>query len=193
MVLLLSKIEEGIEEDRRKKIPIEEAIAYHEKMLKENIFVIQKGDFSHNSILPILNIIETNLKKDLKESTEKKQIYHILVELLQNVNKHCQTKEGLKEGILTISKTNSHFIVTTGNYIEKNEVEEFKKHLNMLNSLSKDELKELYMKKLLNGTDLNENAGIGLIDISRYINHPLQYSFTETINNNCFFSISVTI
>ena len=65
---------------------ITEAMKFHRKMLDHGIFMIQKGDFSHSSILPVLDILERNLPLLLKDSPKKKEIYHVLVEMLQNIS-----------------------------------------------------------------------------------------------------------
>ncbi len=191
-VTLISK-NEDIDNTTVNVIPINESIDYHKKMLEEKIMVIQKGDFSHGTILPVLNIIETNLKNEFKKSNTKKQIYHILVELLQNINKHCLTEKGIKEGILIIGKTNSHFVINAGNYIREEDLIVFENHLKMINRLSSDELSELYLKKLFDENEYGENAGIGLIDIARGISVPLSFNFIKTNQNKYFYSISITV
>lgn len=187
------KSQDDSENNREKIFPISDAIENHKKMMNDNIMVIQRGDFSHKTILPILTIIETNLKDEHKESTIKKQIYHILVELLQNINKHCLISKGLKDGILILGKTNGKFIINAGNYIHFDKISEFDKHLKMINSMNKEDLKNLYMQKLIDVTDYSENAGIGLIDIARYINSPLDYTFTKVGDEKYFYSICVSI
>ena len=73
-VTLKSKVDSS-ESHTEKTFPLSEAIDNHKNMMDENIMVVQRGDFSHKTIIPILTIIETNLKNEPKESTIKKQIY----------------------------------------------------------------------------------------------------------------------
>lgn len=191
-VTLKSQIE--FSENHTEKIfPIADAIDNHKKMMNENILVIQRSDFSHKTIIPILTIIETNLKDEPKKSTIKKQVYHILVELLQNINKHCLINKGLKDGILILGKSNGKFMINAGNYIHIDKIQVFDEHLKMINNMNKEELKNLYMKKLIDVAEYGENAGIGLIDIARYINSPLDYTFTKVDEEKYFYSISVCI
>ena len=93
---LKSQIEENT---LNSNFDLNEAISFHQQMKDENIMVIHKGDFSQDSIFPVLKIIEENLQKEKKDIAFKKKIFHILVELLQNISHHCLKENNKKEGI----------------------------------------------------------------------------------------------
>ena len=171
---------------------IDEAIHYHQKMVSEDILVIHKGDFSQDAIFPVLKIIEENLQKARKDSTSKKKIFHILVELLQNISRHCLMVGDKKEGIFLIGKTDNYFVINTGNLIKNNEVKSLKKQLDLLNGLNGKELKELYLSKLRERhLPNNGGAGIGLIDIARRLISPVNYSIEPIDDEKSFLSINV--
>lgn len=172
--------------------PITDSISYHKKMVDESILLIHKGDFSQDSIFPVIKIIEENLRKVFDNSVQKKKIFHILVELLQNISKHCLKSDDKKEGIFLIGRAESNFIINTGNLIDNKEVKKFKKQLEEINSLNRKELKNLYLSKLRDrNLPTNGGSGIGLIDIARRIISPLNYSFRQIDENKSFFSINV--
>ena len=171
---------------------LSEAIAYHEKMSAHNIWVIHKGDFSQESIFPVLKIIEENLQKEKKDAGYKKKMYHILVELLQNISRHCYIAEEKKEGIFMIGEQKGYFVINTGNLIENSNIPTLEKQLNQINSLNKKELKALYLEKLRErSTPLKEGAGIGLIDIARRIISPINYSILRINDTKSFLTINV--
>jgi hypothetical protein len=172
--------------------PLTDSISYHKKMVNEDVMLIHKGDFSQDSIFPVLKIIEENLRKEFKDSTQKKKIFHILVELLQNISKHCFKINHKKEGIFLIGNSNSSFVINTGNLIENKSIEKFTKLLDEINSLNRKELKNLYLSKLRDrNLPSNGGAGIGLIDIARRIISPLNYSFHRLDDEKSFFTINV--
>ena len=172
--------------------PLTDSISYHKKMVEKNIILIHKGDFSQDSIFPVLKIIEENLQKEFHDSTQKKKIFHILVELLQNISRHCLKMGDKKEGIFLIGNSDSNYIINTGNLIENKNIKKFKKLLDEINSLNRKELKNLYLSKLRDrNLPTNGGAGIGLIDIARRIISPLNYDFHPIDEKKSFFTMNV--
>lgn len=192
--LILKAIEDEPDNPGLKLFNIAKAVSYHDKMVDRNILIIHKGDFSQDSILPVLNIIEKNLHEVFQHSLAKKEIYHVIVELLQNVTKHCEIVDGIKEGIFIIGKNNGNFVMSTGNLIHKDKIPPLEKHLKKLNLMEKNELKELYLSILKEGA-LSEKggAGLGLIEISRRRKKPIDFCFEKIDNDKNFFAISVII
>lgn len=180
--ILLKTSEEISEEEIDNLFPISESINLHKKMTSENIYMIHKGDFSQDSLLPKLEIIEKNLKETDSESIETEEFNSILLKLMENINKHGLVINGKKEGIFLLAEKNSHFIINTGNFIVKNKIEEFEKHLIELNELKqKDNLSEATENRF----DLNE--------ITQASKTPLKYSFEKIDEEKFFFSLSVTV
>lgn len=172
--------------------PLNDSISYHKKMVDEKIMLIHKGDFSQDSIFPVLKIIEENLRKEFKDSTQKKKIFHILVELLQNISRHCLKISDKKEGIFLLGNSESNFVINTGNLIENKNIKNFRKILDEINSLNRKELKNLYLSKLRDrNLPTNGGSGIGLIDIARRIISPLNYHFHQIDDEKSFFTINV--
>jgi len=167
-----------------------EAMEFHKKMLSENIIMIQKGDFSDDSIIPILEILEKNLPAFIQQSNPRREAYHVLVELLQNISKYAIKQGDRKEGIFIIKKGNDDFIISAGNYIEKKHMAQLNRQLQILNSLNKKELKKKYLETLNEDT---KEFRIELIEIARRSKEPLKFSFTEPNEGQCFFSISVLV
>ncbi len=182
------------ESSNNKGFYISEAISYHKKMLSEDILIIEKGDFSQSSILPVLEILEDNLHNLFTQAQTRKEAYHILVELLQNISKYAIEKDGTREGIFLIRKDGNDFIISAGNFVEENHIDLLKSQIQLLNSLDKKELKKRYFKAL-RGEENNKEGGalIELIEIARRTKKPIQYSFEEPKPNMFFFTISVTV
>jgi len=175
------------------QMQLDESIDFHKKMKEENIMVIHKGDFSQDAIFPVLKIIEENLRKEKHDAGSKKKVYHILVELLQNISKHCLKEGNKKEGIFLIGKSEGYFVINTGNLIQNEFVDDFKEKLDELNSLNGKELKGLYLDKLRerNFPQNGSSAGIGLIDIARRLISPINYSFIRLDDKKTFVSLNV--
>jgi hypothetical protein len=58
-------------------IDVKVAKDFHHMMTDDNIFIINKGDFSQHTVVPILRMIEDNLHNYIGEiNTSKKKIFH---------------------------------------------------------------------------------------------------------------------
>jgi hypothetical protein len=171
---------------------IEFAIALHNDMVQNNLILLQKGDFTRDSIIPILNIMENNVMSAIENSYLMKEIFHIMVELLQNIGRHGYEADQEKEGIFALLKKGNEFAISTGNYVENDKVEPFRQLLDRITAMNKDELKNAYIELLRNG-DVTENggAGIGLIDIARLASESFEYQFTQIDKMKSFFTIKV--
>lgn len=149
------------------------------KMRAENLIILHKGDFSENSVLPIIHMIEKNILRLNETKMGKQKLYNISVELLQNISMHAYRGERLNEALFILEQNDSHFIIGASNYIDNQSIEPLSKHLNYLKGLSKDELNELYREKLRLLIDENcSGIGIGLIYIFRKCYH-LDFAIKE--------------
>jgi hypothetical protein len=176
------------------EVDVKVAKEFHHLMTEDNIFIIHKGDFSQHTIVPILRMIEDNLHNHAEKSVSKKKIFHALVEILQNISKHAMETNGMREGIFIMGKKNGNFLVYTGNYITPLHTSALGSHIDSLNSLSKEELLELYKLTLhLGSTNFDGNSGLGLIDVARDCSEKIQYSFTKIDKDTSFYALGIVI
>lgn len=177
------------------QVDINVAKEFHHLMSEDNIFIIHKGDFSQHTIVPILRMIEDNLKCITDQSMpKKKKVFHALVEILQNVSKHALEANGVRDGIFLMGKKNEKFLIYTGNFVSISKVDMLRDHMENLNTMNKDSLLELYKLTLhLGTTTFSGDAGLGLIDIARDSFDGLHYTFTPVNEKNAFFTLGVKI
>lgn len=164
------------------------------QMLNHNILMTYKGDFSQNSILPILKMIEDNHFTKESELRLQKRIFIVLVEMLQNISKHA-VEELTNQGIflIGIDKEDKYFI-STGNLIKKHNVEQLESHLNQVNNLDQSQLNLLYRQTLRNGKLSDSGgAGLGIIDMARESSNKLEFKFVDCSADLSFFSLKIII
>lgn len=188
------KAEEDQTPDSTEVLSINETKDIYNLMLEEKVVMIRKGDFSQESILPVINLIEGNLKLQTNFTGSKKTTMYLMVELLQNISKHALKINKEREGIFMISKNNTKYTLSAGNYMDTNAVEQLRIQLESVAQLGKDELIELYKQTLFKKEpNINGNAGIGLIEICKYSSEKIKFSFNKIDETISFFSLSVTI
>ena len=150
-------------------------------MQKDNLNYIYRGSFTANITDNILSLAESNLVKKDDPRALKRKVYNVMVEGLQNITKHqadvnLEVKENY--GVFVLKKEGTDYFITTGNLIENANIPQLEKQIKQVNDLSKDELKDLYKKILVNGKISNKGgAGLGLIDMARKSGNKLLYAF----------------
>jgi hypothetical protein len=174
--------------------PISEAIEIRHKLFRKKILMIHKGDFSQDALIPILKMIENNMRHHFEKYNIKKRTYHLLVEVLQNIAKHSYKKDGIREAIFMVGKQKDRYSINAGNFISNDRVDGLKKQLDYLNELDKKALENIYIETLKNG-HISEagGAGLGLIDIARESSDKLLYEFVPVNESRSFYSLRVII
>jgi hypothetical protein len=179
--------------DPSEKIGIEETKDIYNLMVSENVLLVRKGDFSQESILPLIELLEVSLNTQPDASGSKKKTLYLLVELLQNISKHGAVIDGERKGMFMISRKNNSYILTAGNYVDAKGAEVLKGKLESVVNLDKSGLNWAYRNVLRRDKNDNQGAGIGLIEMCKYSSEPVKYSFSPEGEDNYFFSISVSI
>lgn len=173
---------------------------YH-KILDKNVMLLYKGDFSQQSMLPVLGMIESNLERDSKQYDSQKKMFYLLVELLQNMSKHGLEQNELKkyphygrQGILVICKKNQNYYIYSGNFIATEQADELKTYCEKINGMDKKQLSALYKEHLFDGkVRAKGGAGLGLIDIGRYSADKPVFDFRAHDAASVFYSFGLSI
>lgn len=175
---------------------------YYSKLNGGDVLLAYKGSITSDLISNVLEVVENKLE-DLSEGSKiRKKVYNVLVESLQNLYHHVENIPGElsekfdpKFGILVISRIGTNtYKVTTGNFISAGRIKNLKDKIDKINTLSSDELKEMY-KFILNHQKLSAKGGggLGLVDIARKTGSKLDYSFENYNNDYYFFNLEVLV
>ena len=174
---------------------------YYSNLSKGDVILAFKGSITSELINDMLEGVEEKLKQADADSKLRKKIYNVLVESLQNLFHHIEVShEGIVEpldpkfGILVVLKENDIYRVTTGNFIHSRRIKFLKEKIDKINSLSKDELKDMY-KFILNHQKLSAKGGggLGLVDIARKSGNKLEYQFFNYNDEYYFFDLTIKV
>ena len=93
-----------------------------------------------------------------------------------------------------VSRENEAYKISTGNFITSEKIKFLKDKIDKINSMSKDELKDMY-KFILNHQKLSAKGGggLGLVDIARKTGNKLEYTFQHYQDDYYFFNLDVFI
>ena len=175
---------------------------YYNKLNGGDVLLAYKGSITSDLISNVLEVVEAKLE-DLSEGSKvRKKVYNVLVESLQNLFHHVEElpqnmhdKFDPKFGMLVVSKVdNNIYKISTGNFINSEKVKTLKDKIDKINSLTVDELKDMY-KFILNHQKLSAKGGggLGLVDIARKTGSKLEYSFENFNNDYYFFNLEIII
>ena len=160
----------------------------------ENI-IEYRGQFSHKTIFNIGENIKEKLSQRLSPRIVK-TIYFCAMELMQNIGFYAveQKTSGIgKFNIKHFSKQN-FILLETSNRIKQNELNVLINRLDNLNSLTTEELKELYKKMLKSQLSPNHNSGgVGLIQIIRKTKNKIDYTITNESHHISTITLKVKI
>ena len=171
----------------------------YKQMERNDILLAFKGEVTSDLLSSVFQIMETKMDNLNEDPKLKRKVYHILVEILQNLYHHLdeiseQDGDINKSAIFTVGKKDRDYFIVTGNFIINENISAFKSRLDEVNSLSKEELKEFYKKTLNNGQMSKKGGGgLGMIDIARKTGQKLDYNFLEIDNKVSFFTLNIKI
>lgn len=171
----------------------------HQMMLNNNIILVYEGEFTQEITKSVLAMAERNMDSMGEESGIKRKVFNVMVECLQNIVKHGDeyvAKEiQINTAIFMIGKHENSYIITSGNPIKDDQVDELKDKLDQINRLDKDGLKTLYKDIIKSGSGLTDKggAGLGFVDMARKSGKPLEYGFESLGDGHSFFSLKTTV
>jgi hypothetical protein len=168
------------------------------EMMTNGFPLIYKGELNHQITKLFTSMAEQKISQTNKEKTLRMKVFHIMVECLQNINKHSDDYDDpvnrIGNGLFFVGEKEDSYYVVTGNKINNDKVESLKRRIDTLNKLKREELSDLHKNQMQYGF-LTERggAGLGLIDIVRKTGEKLIYHFSRIDDTSQFFLLKVTI
>jgi hypothetical protein len=192
--MIIDSDEKNEEEIQKKGLHIDHSIQLNQILRENRIILAYQGDFRQHTILPLLNMIEKNLMVKRTKYAMYKTLFHVLVEMLQNVMHHGLTVGEKREGLFTIGIHKQHFMVAAANYVGTDKVPELKKLLDHFLSLDEDQLKES-SKDILREREDGPfgGSGLGIIDIIRASSEKPNYVIVPVDDEKFLFYLNAKV
>jgi len=178
---------------------LESVYTLYQDMIQRGFTLIYEGEVNHQITKTFTSMADENMGKVSEDDSVRKKVYHVMVECLQNICKHADDTEQSDSaysgnGIFIVGRDDNAYHIISGNAVDANQKEKITQSIDFVNSLDKDKLKELYFKKLKEGS-LSEKggAGLGFIDMVKKTGHKLVYHFDKLPDGDFFFILKTTI
>lgn len=174
---------------------------FFSELSRGEVLLSFKGSITTELINHVLDVVESKLQEYNEDAKIRKKVYNVLVESLQNLYHHIdELPESFREeydskfGMLVVSRVDDSYKIATGNFIRSEKIKYLKDKIDKINSLSKEELKDMY-KFILNHQKISDKGGggLGLVDIARKTGNKLNYVFHNFNNEFYFFNLDVFI
>jgi len=160
---------------------------------KKDILLNFNGSFNQNNILSLLSII----KGQMRVNKAAKKVYYIMVEMLQNISKHGQYYDDNNDGnpgIFYLGQTEEEYILTSGNYILNEYVDDIKERLEIINEMDTNELNEYFNQILLDQNVIDpKKTGLGFVDMRLKCNRKIAYDFKKIDDKYSFFTLQTSV
>lgn len=172
-------------------------------LLMEDDFVLTYRGYVTEDVLQAIG--DTLRQQLLIKSYSRNQIsnlFSVFVELLQNVIRYGHngpqpsqmTAQTRPVGLILVGQNGPQINLLIGNYVTRAEADALQQKVNLLNTKSAEELRQIYYDRLRQPPDISsKGASIGLIEIARRSSTPLQFSIKEIDRDCCFIMIKAGV
>lgn len=168
-------------------------------MLSRHLILVYEGEFTQEVTKSVLAMAERNMDSFGEQSSIKRKVFNVMVESLQNIVKHSDDVKSddnktLHSAIFMIGKSDTDYIITSGNPVKNEKVATIQQRLEKINSLDKDGLKSLY-RDIITNAEISDKggAGLGFVDMARKSGNQLEFSFKPINQDYSFFSLKTSV
>ncbi|MBK9283795.1 MAG: hypothetical protein IPM51_05680 [Sphingobacteriaceae bacterium] len=155
----------------REKLNTTEVLSVYElnSFFKDKFKLIESafyysGDFSNKFLISLLAMFKSSKRNE--KLALSSVFHHIVIELIQNVQRHGNKTEGKVPGWFSIEWLKGQTKITTCNAIPEEKIGPLERKMKMINASSDADLKALQLKVL---QEEDSVGGVGLVDSSLLI------------------------
>lgn len=161
---------------------------------RERLLFVFRGEITEKNSLPLLTLLENEMKEDSFSTAGRKRLFMYVLESLQNIIKHGRRSDFPVLPLVSYSKSNDGYTITTGNPITRAQSEILGRKLAEVNSLDAPETKALY-RQILETPGFSEKggAGLGLLEMALKTGNRLDYDFIPLGEDLIYFVLSKTV
>lgn len=169
--------------------------------MSESIQLVNyKGNIDIEVVDRILYDLKHMLKKRKLDTVIRKRVYTLSVECLDNVQRHSNCsdcEEEIKENYpssFSVFQNEKYFIIKSGNVIHAEDIKRVDSRINLLNSLSQENLNILY-KESLSTAEISERggAGLGLIVMVKTTSEKIDHHFEKINEDFSYFTMKLKL
>jgi hypothetical protein len=164
----------------------------YEQMKGSKVLVSLKGALSQD----VITEFGTMIKSSLSAETNTRKIFAVFIELAQNILHYSAERSDNADdgvGIILLREVENLFYLSSGNLVVNDNGNKIHDKCEIVNSKTKEELKALYQQQIKDGRpEGSKGAGLGLIDIARKCDSPIDCIIDKIDDTNSFMTLTVS-
>ncbi len=167
----------------------------HTDFNNNNVLYAFNGEVNNVNIVAFLKIIEGYLLTENNHQLKRK-LSQILVEVLQNINKHGlnYVNNKILNSTLIVTFQPNGFLIYTCSNIENTAVLGLKTKIDYVNSLNFEELNTYYKTCLKCNTISDKGgAGLGIIEIVKKSENKIEYTFDAVTDHYSVLTMHINV
>lgn len=168
-------------------------------MENKNAIIDFEGSISFETMERLLNQLKSANQFNALRKPVRKRVYGTVVESIDNIFKYATPYKNKGRSLerppqIKVKEQNGKFIVSAGNLIANNQIDDLKFKINLINEMDDSELKKLY-EEVINKEAREEDrgAGLGLITMAMRTDENIRYHFDPAGPVHSYFTMQITI
>ena len=171
---------------------------YGDNLKPLELILEHKGEVAIETIDMLLAKLKALPAYRAINQTERKRIYSIIVECIENINKHTPSepfliKDKSKEPYLYLVNNDDEYVISTGNVISNERIDHLQNRLLQINQQDKEGLKATYENIIDREFNSDDGSGLGLITIGLKAKNKIRYRFTVLNDRFSWFEMKITV
>ncbi len=158
-----------------------------------------EGAISFEIMEKLLNELKSARQFNALRKPVRKRVYGTVVESIDNIFKYAATVHGKvkvlqKLPMIMVVENEGKFVVSAGNLIQNEQIDDLRFKLNRVNQMNDEALKSLY-EEVINkeATEDDRGAGLGLITMALRTNEKIRFNFEPAGPVHSYFTMHITI
>jgi len=157
--------------------------SFKNQALEKGIVFYYSGKISQNAIATMGDVLKHRFENSENPSSTRK-VFSSFIEMIQNALHYSpQSLDGNAEkiGAVAVGKQDGQYFIICGNVVGREFVSRISDKIDMVNGMSKEEVKAAYKAQLrsdnMTDDEISKGAGLGLLTIARDSALPIEYHF----------------
>ena len=158
-----------------------------------------EGSISFKTMEKLLNQLKSARQFNALRKPVRKRVYGTVVESIDNIFKYSAPVQGKlrilqRSPQIQVKEQEGKFVVSAGNLIQNDQVDDLRFKLNRINKMDDKALKSLYEEVINKETsDRDRGAGLGLITMALRTDENIRYHFDPAGPVHSYFTMHITI
>lgn len=158
----------------------------------QKILMFYKGAVSQETMVDLGSF----LRSSLCGSKKIKNLFSVFIEMSHNIRHHSIERDShdVGIGIFMIQQTPDFYMLCSGNPIYNTTRDKIRERFEEIKGLDQEALRKFYRERRRSGENRTpKGAGLGLIEMARKADYPLEYEFIDFDEESCLFRLTVKV